>query len=786
MTGSLGVCHNFGQLFFRDRSTRRPEDLRGCYADRRMAAETVAPHEPLADFPPGRFKVTAQIGDGAHGDVLRAWDHQLWRDVALKTMLDPTALEQFGSDKLETVGVDQPTVEAMIDVVVKLAEFDGRYTPQREARLLALVKHPNVIQVLDIGLLDGCTIAIVMPYLEGGTLAQRKFTGSWEEVLDVALQIGWGLAALHDAGILHRDLKPSNVIFDGNGRPLIADLGLACRIQDTEALAERVGTRAYMAPDVLTRGFQDVCDDLYAFCMIVYEMLNGRSPFASMQARELGRVSASTRAGMPAELHGIIARGLAPDADRRWPSMKALLRALERMRQPKPVSRRWPWAAAPVVLAAGIAIGVFVDERTAKADECAAVMDELARVWNDQARTELVGAFGTRKAGDGLDEWAMRWLAVRAQECTAAKDAEQSTEPTPCSASIRDRFQATVHAFRSPLLRRGLKFASVIAELPAPEHCIDHPDDADWGYGGLLELPNVDVEVEALASAGDLELAHARQAEYMRLALEQGSELGIARATYFRAEIHRLEGKLDEAAQEFDLALERSIDIGLPVFTAECLLKLTAIAGTRGDMGVVDAYALMARKLFARYRSERVAELLQVQGLALMTGSERERGVALLLQAVEMREEQLRTQSGSREWLSQARESYARGLLAVDRAAEAIEYLDLALKMHQEEFGHGTWRTRAVLMQKFSALIELRRFDETEPVLHAILKLDDDAGNWQRYTEDARWMAHRYESAGELRAAKIALLEGRAAAVEHELPDEVARFDLALGALMGE
>ena len=74
---------------------------------------------------------------------------------------------------------------------------------------------------------------------------------------------------------------------------------------------------------------------------------------------------------------------------------------------------------------------------------------------------------------------------MRAQECATARDAGRSIDPTPCTASVRDRFQATVHAFRSPLLRRGLKFASVIAELPAPEHCIDHPDDADWGYGGL-------------------------------------------------------------------------------------------------------------------------------------------------------------------------------------------------------------------------------------------------------------------------------------------------------------
>jgi tetratricopeptide (TPR) repeat protein len=407
-------------------------------------------------------------------------------------------------------------------------------------------------------------------------------------------------------------------------------------------------------------------------------------------------------------------------------------------------------------------------------------MDELALSWNDHARSELVGAFGTRKAGDGLDDWATRWLTVRAQECAAAKDAEQPTEPTPCSASVRDRFQATVHAFRSPLLRRGLKFASVIAELPAPEHCIDHPDDADWGYGGLLELPNLDVEVEALIRAGDLDVARAHQTDYMRLALEQGSELGIARATYLRAEIHRLEGKLDEAAQEFDLALERSIDIGLPVFTAECLLKLTAIAGTRGDMGVVDAYVRMARKLFARYRSERVAELLQVQGLALVTGSDRERGVALLLQAVEMREEQLRTQSGSREWLSQARESYGRGLLAVDRAAEAIEYLDLALKMHQEEFGHGTWRTRVIVMAKFSALLELARFDDAEPVWRAVLRVSEEESNWRRFSEDAFWVASQFEELNEFQRAADVLYAGRDRAVKHGTPDEVAQFDLAI------
>lgn len=177
--------------------------------------------EKLHSFPPGRFRFAETVGSGSHAQVIKAWDQQLRRTVAVKLTLDPTSFARMSAEEFADLDVDQN----LQDLVALTVEIGSRYTPLREARLLALVDHPNVIQVLDIGLVHDRMIAVVMPYLEGGTLARRKFTGSWEEVLEAALLIGWGLAALHDAGILHRDLKPSNILFDRDGRPRIADLG---------------------------------------------------------------------------------------------------------------------------------------------------------------------------------------------------------------------------------------------------------------------------------------------------------------------------------------------------------------------------------------------------------------------------------------------------------------------------------------------------------------------------------------------------------------------------------
>jgi hypothetical protein len=192
--------------------------------------------------------------------------------------------------------------------------------------------------------------------------------------------------------------------------------------------------------------------------------------------------------------------------------------------------------------------------------------------------------------------------------------------------------------------------------------------------------------------------------------------------------------------------------------------------------------------VLAVHAPERVAELMQTHGLALLSGSEptRARAVELLRRAVELREEQLRKHGGTQELLSQAHESYAQGLLAVHRASEALEYLELALWVHQDEYGHGTWRTRGILRHEFRALVELEKFPDAKTVWWALLESDFEKDDWQAYVEDAHWLAEIYVGAGAPQRAVLPLTAGREIAFARDLSADVARFDAALAGLVEE
>jgi serine/threonine protein kinase len=213
----------------------------------------------------GPYEIQAVLGAGGMGEVYRARDSRLGRDVAVKVL--PAAVS---------------------------ADADRLRRFEQEARAAASLNHPNILAVYDIGtdqgrpyiaseLLDGQTLR---EQLNGGPLSVRK-------AVEYAVQIAHGLAAAHEKGIIHRDLKPENLLIATNGRVKILDFGLA-KLMDAPATSDVasdatrtsitgagmvLGTVGYMSPEQIRGLPVDARSDLFAFGAILYEMLSGRRAF---------------------------------------------------------------------------------------------------------------------------------------------------------------------------------------------------------------------------------------------------------------------------------------------------------------------------------------------------------------------------------------------------------------------------------------------------------------------------------------------------------------------------
>jgi len=278
---------------------------------------TAATKDPRALSRIGRFEVLQPLGEGGMGLTFVAFDPRLDREVCLKVL---KALE--GSDPR--------------------AELDRLLT---EARAQARLSHPAIVPVYEVVAdTEAGLVALVMELVRGGHsmrawLTQERTAG---EVLSVLRQAGEGLAAAHATGIVHRDFKPDNVMLAA-GRVRLIDFGLARHVVDlgagatpTPGVAARTvaaGTPAYMAPEQLRGEPGDARADQYSFCVTLYEALTGVRPFARHRLREqleaqlTGRFEPHPR--ISPEVCRVLARGLAPQPDRRFPSMAALLQALE-------------------------------------------------------------------------------------------------------------------------------------------------------------------------------------------------------------------------------------------------------------------------------------------------------------------------------------------------------------------------------------------------------------------------------------------------------------------------
>ena len=363
-----------------------------CSECRALLASVARISVPETEQAIGRYALLQRIGRGGLGEVWAAHDPELDRKVAVKLL--------------------RPELE------------DNRWLVD-EAQTMARITHPNVLAVYDAGR-AGDRMFVAMEYIAGGTLRRwhQATPRSWREVLAYMLGAGRGLAAAHAAGLVHRDFKPDNVLLGEDGRVVVSDFA-----------PPGVGTPTYLAPELKAGKPATAASDLYAYCVVLRDLLGDAAP---------------------ARLRAVVARGLAEAPAERYRSMPELLRALERA-----AARRWPYyAGAAAMIAATTAIALVATHEDR--EPCPA--PSLAGVWDAPRRAQLTAALvGTGKPYAGLaaqqlaaalDAHTAAWSAAHVQACRATHvQHAQSVELLDRRMQCLDERRAEVGALIDVLVR---------------------------------------------------------------------------------------------------------------------------------------------------------------------------------------------------------------------------------------------------------------------------------------------------------------------------------------------
>jgi tetratricopeptide (TPR) repeat protein len=537
----------------------------GRVIDSQPDAEHAPEPEPGARF--GRYVILERLGQGGMGVVYGAYDSDLDRKVAIKI--------------LRTRG--------------RLAEgvTEGRARLLREAKAMAKLQHPHVVAVHDVGTLGG-RVFVAMEYVDGMTLTRwlKRQPRSWEEVRDVFVQAGEGLAAAHAAGLVHRDFKPDNVLVGKDGRVRVTDFGLAraSETTDYEPLASDsdsgrvevsrapaggrdeltqpgllMGTPPYMAPEHGLAVPVDHRMDQFSFCVALFEALYKRRPFRGRsrtdlkKAMEAGEIREVPRtSSVPKWLHSVVVRGLSARPTDRWKTMDELVVAL----------RRRPWLRRRAVLGAGLGAGLAIgglafgldnDERCSGADQ------HLSGVWDGARRGEAregLLASGRSHAEDSwarversIDRYADDWTAMRKQACEATAEGEQSAELLDLRMACLDRRLGELDALVDVLAHADAQTADgatwAAATLPPIGHC----ERADVLAAELQ--PHEDPSVAAALEDLRIELA--------------------------RAGMRARSGDPEGVLPEVEASVDKARSLGDAPMTASALHLLGVVQNTMGD-----------------------------------------------------------------------------------------------------------------------------------------------------------------------------------------------------------
>lgn len=361
----------------------------------------------------GRYVLQDSIGKGGFGIVYRAEDPLLRRAVAIKLLRSRREGDLGGP-------------EALI----------------REARMAALIEHPNVVRVFDVGRVDspGFTddVFVVMELLSGQPFSRwrRDHSPSMSRVVGMMLDVCDGLAAAHARKIVHCDVKPANVFVMDDGSAKVVDFGLALHSsqrmsslasgssgeEDVEFVA---GTPPYMAPEAHEAAPLEPASDQYSFALMLAEAVAGEYPFdggssdALFRAKLRGLDADWLKERVPRGLHGILLKATDPQPHRRFISMRALSDALRQWLRPPSVL---PWIAGALTFALGGAAvwgatreATCVESPSAAADAWADARGPLREQWTDAWGEQSRLRFEQR-----LDAFSAEWASAAEQACDVA------------------------------------------------------------------------------------------------------------------------------------------------------------------------------------------------------------------------------------------------------------------------------------------------------------------------------------------------------------------------------
>jgi tetratricopeptide (TPR) repeat protein len=646
----------------------------------------------------GRYRLERRLGAGATGVVHVAHDPVLDRRVALKILRDPGGNER----------------ERLL----------------REARALAQVSHPNVVEVFQVGEVDDGSAEpeafIALELVDGVTLRawSRSRAWGWPEVIEAYAQAGRGLAAAHAHGLVHRDFKPDNAMMGRDGRVRVLDFGLARGadhdMPHTEGGGEGpldgtltrsgalVGTPAYMAPELFRGRPADARSDQFALGIAVYEALYGERPFGGYTIPELiDRVLANERrrrppdVTLPRALEAVVDRALAHDPGARWPDVGAFVDALEAVARRARRRRRGTWMAVVAVASAAAVIALWPRVDAPAEVACRPGPERLVGLWDGPRRDALVARWldpdGSRPPSVDtivatLDERTAAWASAWTEVCEGLRTTEDLAldARARCLEQRRDQLEGLVQSLEAvpaASLRRALPLLEALprdactpdAGFPLPPE----PERARAVEATLATLNRAGNRcvlegARACGAALEAGVTEARALEHPPL---------LAHALQQSGALEDMRGNAALAESRYEEAFFLARTSGRTAIAAKAAINLVDLVGYRGGRHEEgERWARQAEAMLAHVPAgHRIhGDLLNNRGLLRMSSGRTEDAERDYLAAIEIYEQ---VPGGEPRAIATVLGNLAQIAYEAKDLPRAIELLDRSLAMRTEELG---------------------------------------------------------------------------------------------------